>query len=398
MTNGDYESESQTSLDLRRQCNFPTRHTEMSGDGVGLDFILVSPYYDVNQGRIILESLRVGVIGAGKMGLLHAAIFNTLNRSRFTAVSETDSMIRGALRQNLPDIRIFKDYQKMVESESLDAIVVTTPVFLHKPIIELSLERGLNVFVEKPMAMNGAECQDLLRRVKNSRTMVGYCRRYMGTYSFLKRIVDSEELGMAHYFQSQLSVGQVFGGAKGWQYDPNMSGGGVIIDLGCHVFDLLHYLFGQFSSVHGLAQKAFTNSVEDFASVNVALKTGLKGSVQLSWSFRTYRLPELKMIVHFDHGMATATEKYVAIFSDIDGEILRKGHSVFYKQQISKSVPFDIGGPEYTLEDLDFVESIVDGHETNCNFVEGARVNYVIDAIYSSIGDGESKPVDYHGD
>jgi predicted dehydrogenase len=154
----------------------------MPGDKIGLDLLLVSPYHDINHGRMILESLRVGVIGAGKMGLLHAAIFNALNRSKLTAVSETDSMIRGALRQNLPGIGIFKDYRRMIESESLDAIVVTTPVFLHKPIVEMSLERGLNVFVEKPMAMNGTECQDLLRRMKSSRTMVGYCRRYMGTY------------------------------------------------------------------------------------------------------------------------------------------------------------------------------------------------------------------------
>jgi predicted dehydrogenase len=126
-------------------------------------------------------------------------------------------------------------------------------------------------------------------------------------------------------------------------------------------------------------------------------KNRLFGSSQISWSVRNYRLPELKINIHMDEGVITATEKYIEIWSEVEDDLLKKGWNIFYKQDLIKDVPINIGGPEYTLEDLHLVTCIREDRETSCNFQEAAKANFVIDAIYSSIMNDQVEKVNYGG-
>jgi predicted dehydrogenase len=345
-----------------------------------------------------MKQLNVGVIGAGKMGLLHAGIFNNLEGCVLSAVVENNRFVSSTLKKYLPHVTIYKDFEKMYEKESLDIIVITTPVFLHKAMLETSLDYNLHIFVEKPMALNYGECLDILKKNNGRATLVGYCRRFMGTYKLAKKIIDSTILGSPYYFQSQLFVGQIFDQGKGWQYDPTKSGGGVLIDLGSHAIDLLHYFFGDIISLQAMGRSAFNERVEDYVSVNLSFKKNVFGSLQLSWSIRNYRLPELKIIVHFDKGSLVVTEKYIELFSEIEKDIIKKGWNTFYKQNITDKVPIDLGGPEYTLEDMHFIECIRENKETLCNFKEAAKTNQVIDKIYSSMNHNYVELIERGGD
>jgi predicted dehydrogenase len=355
----------------------------------------IEPLADHCQRENGLGSLNVGVVGAGKMGLLHAGIFNSAAHSRLISIAEKGSLVSRALRSLLPHVRVYDDYSEMLDSETLDIVVICTPVFLHKSMVESALERRKHVLVEKPLAMNALECQSILERIENQKTMVAYCRRFMPTYQHLKQIIDSGDLGAPSSYMAHLFVSQVFSKLSGWQYDVGRSGGGVMMDLGCHAIDLLHHLFGDIASVNARGFSLHSNAVEDFVSSDLESTDDLRGHLDLSWSVKGFRLPELKLVVNFENGVITATEKYLDITSKVDAKLVSKGRNSRSKQELAVRVPIDIGGPEYTLEDMHFLDCILNDREPLCNFYESSKVNAVIDAVYSSMSSGQSRIVEY---
>jgi predicted dehydrogenase len=339
------------------------------------------------------DKLKVGVMGAGKMGLLHGGIFNTLANSKLSAIAEKNDMLVRILKQYIPKVKVYTDYTEMLKKEDLDIAVITTPVFLHKTMIQDAIDNDLHVFVEKPLALNYSECKQIIDKKNNNTTMVGYCRRFMETYNLAKKIVDIGLLGKTNYFHSQLLVGQVLSPGKGWLYDPEKSGGGVLIDLGSHAVDMFYYLFGEISSVYGTGGSVYNKNVEDCVSINFKMKNDLFGSALISWSVKTYRLPEFKITIYCEMGSITVTEKYIEIYSDLKNTLLNKGWNRFYKQDLTKNVPVDIGGPEYSLEDLHFLQCIQENKETMCNFHQASKTNLVLDKIYSSMERNEVEKI-----
>ena len=342
-----------------------------------------------------MVKLNVGVIGTGKMGLLHSGIFNGLKESDLVAVSEKDKIMSTVLNKYLPKVNVYKDYQKMFDEEDLDVVVITTPVFLHGKMIEDAIKGSFNIFVEKPLALNSDECLPILNKKNDFKSLVGYCRRFMGTYAFVKELIDGSVMGDVNAFQSQMFVEQVFNKEKGWQYDPAKSGGGVLVDLGSHAIDMMHYLFGDINSVNGIGKTIFSENVEDYVSTNFKFKNDVMGSLQLSWSMKNYRLPELKFNIQLDDGVIIVTEKYVEIYSEVTNGKIKEGWNKFYKQNLTEDIPLDIGGPEYTAEDLHLLNCIKENKNTRCDFREAAKTNFVMDSIYASINEENVQKVRY---
>lgn len=342
-----------------------------------------------------MEDLKVGVIGLGKMGLLHAGIFNTIEGSVLTAVAEKKKIIINGIGKYLPHVNAYTDYEMMLGEENLDVVVITTPVFLHRPMIEKVMEYDLNIFVEKPLAKDFNECKVILKKTYDCRTMVGYCRRFMGTYNLAKKIIQNKELGKPNFFCSQFFVEQALKKGKGWLYDQEMAGGGVLIDLGSHAIDMFHYLFGDIKKVQVLGKSIYNTNIEDFMSSNIYFADGLVGSLDLSWSKRHYRLPELKIDIEFEEGSMTVTEKYITISSTNKTNNLDKGWNRYYQQNLTKDIPLNIGGTMFTLEDMHFINSIKEDKPTICSFKEAAKTNLVMDRMYDSMRTHSAQNIGY---
>ena len=343
----------------------------------------------------ITNKLKVGIIGAGKMGFLHSGIFNNLNGSVLAAISEKKKLISQIIKQCIHDVEIYQNYEDMLENEKLDITVVTTPVFLHKKMIETALNHDTHVFVEKPLAMNGDECRSLLNKHHETKTMVGYCRRFMHTYKMTKKIIESKELGEVSEFKAHLFVAQVFHQGKGWLYDPKTSGGGVLMDLGSHAIDMIHYLFGDIEQVQAHGKSIYNKDVEDYVFANLNLRNSVFGTLEVSWSMENYRLPELYIETNLYEGKITTTEKYIKIFSEKDTSSIKKGENCYYKQHLTKDVPINLGGSEYTLEDLHFLNCINKNEKPLCDFHEAAKTNFVIDKMYKSIKYESEEKIQY---
>lgn len=331
-----------------------------------------------------MEKVRVGVIGAGKMGILHCCLFNKLEHSQLVAICDKTPRNLKLLGSVLPKVRLFDDYEKMINEVEMDLVVITTPVFLHKRMAMKALEHGAAVFVEKPLAINGDECMSLVEKGSGKVTYVGYCRRFMGTYNLVKKIIDSRELGSVISFQSHMFVTQFSDKREGWQYDARQSGGGVVMDLGSHAVDMAIYLFGNIQDVSAKADKMLSETVEDHASLNLKFNSGIVGAIEVSWSMSGYRLPELLFDIKLEGGRVKVCEKNVEIIRsnghDADGE-----REVIYKQSLESGVQIDIAGQDYTREDEHLIDCILNNKTTRCDFKEAAKTNYVIEAAYDSM-------------
>jgi predicted dehydrogenase len=344
--------------------------------------------------RELNKPVRIGVIGAGKMGLLHTGIFNSIGGGRIVAISEREKLILGGLKSFLKNVDFYSDYKEMIVESEIDAVVIATPTFLHKEMIVEALKADKSVFVEKPLAKNLEECNEILKHVNKNVTFVGYCRRFMATYLKMKGIVDSGILGKPLAFEGRININQVRKQMKGWQYSLSLGGGGVMMDLGCHLIDMIHYILGDFNEVSSIKSNYFSKEVEDFMMCSATLKNGAIGSIQSSWSYGGSRYPEMTLQIELENGRIVATDRDISMVS-IKKEDDTEEHHYWTKQQLSHPVQIDLAGPEYTLEDVHFLNCIKDGKKTISSFDQAVNTNVVIDSLYRSAELGKSMKITY---
>jgi predicted dehydrogenase len=337
----------------------------------------------------------VGVIGFGKMGLLHAGIVNGLAGSRLAAVADPADVLADMVQANKPGLAIYKDYQRMLAEESLDAVFISTPTFLHVPACQACVDRGLPFFVEKPLSNSAAEARPLLEALRKRpvTNMVGYVYRYMDTFAKARQVLAARPLGKLIHLRATMYVSQVFRRGKGWRYDPKTSGGGVLITQNSHLIDLLVWLFGPVESVSGQTKSWYSRHVEDYAHAWLTFANGLTGFVDCSWSARHYRLIDLTIDVQGEAGTATVSEDEVKVFLDEPAAGLPGGWTTWRKPNLYRGVEIDVGGPAYTRQDADFLHAAGAAGSVGSDVASALHVQEVLDAIYRSAAGGRQVQV-----
>jgi predicted dehydrogenase len=129
------------------------------------------------------ENIRCGVIGFGKMGMLHASLANAVEGSQLSAICEPNRTIRNwfeTLGSNLP---AYKDYAEMLDAVPLDAVFICTPPSSHIEIATACVRKGCHVFIEKPISQTAEAAKPLIDLLKQTGKigMVGYMMRYAST-------------------------------------------------------------------------------------------------------------------------------------------------------------------------------------------------------------------------
>lgn len=213
--------------------------------------------------------LRVGLWGCGGVSGTHRRAYDNLEKAgvpvKLVALCDINKEnfnkeikinISNENDAPLPIIdNCYVDIDEMIEKENLDLIDVCLPTFLHKDAVIKALEKGINVLVEKPMALSSAECKEMMDSASDSRGrfMVGHCVRFSGAYNFLKEIVSSGKYGklISAEFQ-RLSQTPL------WKIGKTAQDGGVIFDMHIHDVDFALYLFGMPDELSSVSNKNHT--------------------------------------------------------------------------------------------------------------------------------------------
>ena len=154
--------------------------------------------------------IRVGIVGFGFMGRMHYGNWKKMkgarvvalcdqNLAQFTAPTAGGNIAGADTTTDYGDAVIYDDFDKMLAEADLDAISLTLPTPLHVPLTIKALQAGVSVLCEKPMALNAAECDKMLkaanRAPEGTKLMVAHCLRFWPSYVYLKKLVDSKKYG-----------------------------------------------------------------------------------------------------------------------------------------------------------------------------------------------------------
>jgi len=328
---------------------------------------------------------QVGVVGLGKMGILHAGILNSMPETRVMAVCEHASILASVARKLLPkSIAIYKDHQEMVENERLDAIFITTPIDTHVPIVLdiVRADKDVNLFVEKPLGSSHKQARLACEAVAKLQgvNMVGYQKRFSPVFRRAKEFIDTGSLGDLMFFRSHLFSSDMLHEGNSWRLQKG--GGGVLLDLAPHLIDILVWYFGEPESVQATRGRFYSRQVDDYLLASMSFRSGLKGHIETCWSVRGFRLPELSIEIHGKKGTLTVTDDFVRLESGSENNY--EPVQLLYKQSFDSSVPFLLADPEYTMEDEAFLRGENQPTSPKPDFFEAAKVNGLIDRMIES--------------
>lgn len=239
-------------------------------------------------------TFNVALVGCGAVSKNHLTALAAIDNVKIVALC--DNVIDKALASAesfAPSAHVYESYEKMLECESIDAVHITTPHYLHAPMAELALNRGINVFLEKPMCISQDEIDNLLKIEKKSTGRIAVCfqNRYNPATLVAKRIADEDGGVISAYGSVFWERNEKYYTDSGWRGSYATEGGGVMINQAIHTIDLLCHFLGKPVSV--CATKANHHlkgiiEVEDSCEGVIHFDTGCTGNFYATTAFQGY--------------------------------------------------------------------------------------------------------------
>jgi len=204
--------------------------------------------------------IKIALIGIGGMGFVHFNAYKNIEGAEIIAVADVRPDM-AAEKVKDENIKIYSSMDELLENETPDMIDICTPSYLHAELSIKALEKGFHVLCEKPMSLSSSETSKMIAAAEKSGKlfMTAHVVRFMAPYVYLKKIIDSGELGaLVHIDMKRLSAVPKWSW-EDWMRDLSKSGG-TPIDLSIHDLDFIQYALGQPKSVSGVYKKLENNN------------------------------------------------------------------------------------------------------------------------------------------
>lgn len=238
-----------------------------------------------------MQVVRWGIIGTGDVTEKKSGpAFYKIEHSALAAVMrrDEDKVKDYALRHHVP--RWYTDAGRLINDPEVDIIYVATPPDTHKEYTVRALQAGKPVYVEKPMAMNYAECLEMIRAAEENKQklFVAYYRRALPYFRKVKELLEQEVIGNiltvdVKYFRPA-SEADVDPAKHTWRVKQSIGGEGYFYDLAPHTLDILDFLLGEIKRAKGFsANLGHYYNVKDTVSAVWEFESGVSGTGQ--WCF-----------------------------------------------------------------------------------------------------------------
>ncbi|MDX1808746.1 MAG: Gfo/Idh/MocA family oxidoreductase [Sulfurospirillaceae bacterium] len=209
---------------------------------------------------------KIALIGLGSMGRNHHRIIKSIQGFKLVAICDV-------VKTGDYEEPFFTNVDEMLESVEIDACVIVVPTFLHKEVAIKCLNKGKDIFIEKPVASTTAEAYDILEvaNAKNAKVAVGYIERFNPVVSALKEEIKDDEI---------YSIGITRVGP----FPPRIADVGILTDLSVHDIDLIRYITQrEIVKTNIYRSRKIHNHHEDNAMLSFKLEHDIVASITTNW-------------------------------------------------------------------------------------------------------------------
>ncbi|MCK4550592.1 MAG: Gfo/Idh/MocA family oxidoreductase, partial [Candidatus Aenigmarchaeota archaeon] len=288
------------------------------------------------------EKINVGLLGYGFIGSIHQEVMDELEKFSLLCVAEPKNELTTKL--NVP---MYPDYQDLIDNEyrNLDAVVIALPTGLHREATKYAFNFGLDVLLEKPMAVNSKEAKDIRKEaiLHDSKLMVGMTGRYHPEFLSAYNAIKSGIIGNLISLDEKMHYGSVDFPEK--YLEKKFFGGGIGLTNGIHTVDRFLWFADQEAAsvdLEYIGNDFFKKDIEDNLRGNLVFDNGIKGTFSLRWS----RNPEQeyvfeaagtkgKVIVYgFDKTILSLDDKETVLFEHEKGTDFISRHKLGIKAEL----------------------------------------------------------------
>jgi predicted dehydrogenase len=312
-----------------------------------------------------MKTIKAAVVGAGKMGLVHASILSTLTNVQLVGLCDKSALIRKLLSKMVGKQRVFEDIGDLLNLDC-EMVFVTTPIPSHYSIVKEIYDHNENmsIFVEKTLSTSYGNSLELsnLSQNSNGKNMVGYMKRFGMTFQKTKELLNQNLIGDVISFDAHAFSSDFYGVHSSQTSDR----GGVLSDLGSHIIDLSLSLFGNFEIKKSASR---SNQLIEFTG---EYADQIEGHFKVSWSEQGYHVPEFALSIRGKKGTISVNDDMVNLTTDGESKI-------WYRHNLNDNVGFLLGAPEYYREDQAFLNAILTGQKLESDFSSAVKTDYIIE-------------------
>ena len=301
--------------------------------------------------------VRIGIVGAGRMGNAHAANIKNIKDAEVTAAYDINPEKTAAFVEKYPQVKVMASLEELVNSAEVDLIAITSPTYCHAEGLRAAMATGKPIFCEKPLCRTQAELDELAPMLRSYKNLfaVGFVRRYSAGYMTLQKLISEGKIGK----MICASVTCLFGGFcrqwGDWFTDYEKSGG-VILDMLAHHCDLCNGLFGKPETIYAQAMRLNKDAEKprDYVSTTLKYKEGVICNMECSWLRGGPNATS--MTVYGEKGAITMTDTGMC-FYDIGGAETK----IEVDEGILGPLQESISGGMYATEMTKIVDCVANG-------------------------------------
>ncbi|MGG1555202.1 Gfo/Idh/MocA family protein [Paenibacillus ferrarius] len=315
---------------------------------------------------------KIAVIGAGHNAEGHLKAMREL-RDQLKPVAVADIRLdRAELLSDAAGITAYTDYREMVMREEPDIVVITLPHHLHKEAAVFCAEAGCHVLLEKPMALNVQECNEIMDAVRHSsvRLMVGHTQHFLAENLLAKQLIkdESEQLGQLVMMNDTRHTTYYTAERPAWFLDKQCSGGGILFNLGSHSVDRIMW-FGNAPIVKVRASISHYGAVGDVEGSGVIFLENEGGVPSTIVQSGYGGVPRNELELVFTNGMVKVVP----------------GQGVWVSRNgVYEHIPIPRVEAPFVLQFRELLASMEEEREPQCSMGYSREVIAVLEGIYRS--------------
>jgi UDP-N-acetylglucosamine 3-dehydrogenase len=332
-----------------------------------------------------MGKLKIGVIGCGSIAKFrHLPEYSTNENVEIVAVCDIveERVNETAERYNA---KAYTSYEDLLADETIDAVSVCLPNYLHAPVSIAASNAGKHVLCEKPMATSYEEGKQMIEAAsnKNKKLMIGHNQRFVSSHEKAKALIASGELGKIYSFRTAFGhpgpEGWSIDGRESWFFNKDEAFIGAMGDLGVHKTDLMRYILGE--EIVEVAGFVETNAkedtdIDDNAVCILKTESGIIGTLAASWAYTAES--DNSTIIYGEKAILRLEDdpKYSLIVQYKKGEVV--------KYELGAIQTNEEGG-QHTSHVIDhFVSAVVNDTEVLMSGEEGLKSLEVVLAVLRS--------------